>query len=67
MRTVWESKSFFDVNEDNGFLNFQTSLNFLQNKIKSFFFFFYILMYMYIVIIDANVFLYKEILEVFVY
>ena len=23
MRKVWESKSFFDVNEDNGFLNFQ--------------------------------------------
>ena len=23
MRNVWKSKSFFDVNDDNGFLNFQ--------------------------------------------
>ena len=23
MGNVWESESFFDVNEDNGFLNFQ--------------------------------------------
>ena len=36
MRNVWESKSVFDVNEDNGFLNFHKKLNVIQNKIKSF-------------------------------
>ena len=62
-RNVWELKSFFDINEDNGFLNFKKWLNFIQNKIKSFI----LRTYVHVYYDNWCCFLYKETLEVLAY